>query len=108
MAVEWKAAVVSGLILSFPIHLVETYVFSDWQFIGSLIVLVILDTVTGAWKHWHKGTISSRGFGEFCKKLILYGCVLIVTHTLISFRVRGEVNVLFGWIDTVSTSDFRT
>lgn len=98
---EWKPALIGGALLAAPVHYVEKYLFSDWQFIGSLMVLVVLDTLTGIWKHWTHNTISSKGFGQFCKKLILYGCVLIVTHTLISFRVQGEPNVIFSWIDTI-------
>ena len=100
-AAEWKPAIVGGIALSVPVHYIEKYLFADWQFIGSLIVLVVLDTITGIWKHWTHNTISSKGFGQFCKKLILYGCVLIVTHTLVSFRVKGEPNLVFGWIDTI-------
>lgn len=100
-AAEWKPAIYGGIALSVPVHYIEKYLFADWQFIGSLVVLVVLDTLTGIWKHWTHNTISSRGFGKFCKKLILYGCVLIVTHTLISFRVQGQPNTVFGWIDTI-------
>lgn len=61
---------------------IETYIYSDWNFLASLLVLIALDTITGIAKHWRAGTVSSKGFGNVIGKLLLYGVVLIVVKHL--------------------------
>lgn len=91
------------LYLAVPISLLkvlfEKYVFSDWEFLFFLIVIISIDTFFGLWKYWKLNLLSSKGFGRFFTKCIIYFAVLVLTHLLTSFTVKGVVNPVFGWID---------
>jgi toxin secretion/phage lysis holin len=65
--------------------IIEKYLFSDWDFLVFLFIVIALDTVTGVWKHFKKGTVSSQGFGGVIIKTIIYGMFLILVHALVSF-----------------------
>ena len=84
------------------LRLFEVYLFNDWKFIGFLAVLVAIDTATGVWKHWKKGTVTSIGFGRTITKLVIYAAFLILTHVLASFTVKGEPNVILSWFPEVA------
>lgn len=78
-------------------HLIERYLFNDWQFAAFLSVLVFIDTLTGFWKHFKLETISSKGFARTITKLMVYSMFLIVTHIMSSFTINGMPNVVFQW-----------
>lgn len=86
---------------SFILHLFEKYLFSDWQFLVFLMVLIGIDTATGFWKHWKLNSVSSKGFAAFFQKVIVYAVFLILTHGLKNFTVAGAVNGLFSWVDNL-------
>lgn len=79
----------------------EKYLFSDWQFLIALFVLILLDTILGIWKNLKTKSLSSRGFAGFFEKMGLYASFLIVTHVLITFTINGKPISVFGWIDSV-------
>lgn len=81
--------------------IVEKYIFSDWEFLFFLFVLMFLDTATGIWKHWLKGTVSSQGFGGVIVKTIVYGVFLIVIHVFVSFPKKPLVAELLVWLENV-------
>lgn len=88
--------------LSFPIFkIVEKYFFADWEFLKFLFVLVIGDTVLGFYKHFKHKTLSSKAWGKIINKLISYGSLLIVSHVLGSFTIKGETIHSFGWLHTL-------
>lgn len=82
------------------IYLVERYIFNDWDFLISLMLLFFLDTLVGSVAAMIEGvfkpTIGVRRFGL---KLIGYTltilCIGIMDNTLIS----GRANWLEGVID---------
>ncbi|OUJ68818.1 bacteriophage holin [Hymenobacter crusticola] len=80
-------------------QLIEKYFFSDWDFLGYLLVLILVDTVMGVQRNWKLRTVSSRGFSRIFIKLCLYANMLILTHVMTHFTVRGDPNVLFQWFD---------
>lgn len=88
-------------VLGFLKLVVEKYLFNDWQFLGALFVLIVLDTLLGIWKNLKTKSLSSRGFAGFFEKMALYASFLIVTHVLITFTVEGQSIVVFAWIDNV-------
>lgn len=81
------------------ITLFEKYIFSDWEFLFFLFVLVSLDTATGMWKHWMRGTVSSQGFGGVIVKTAVYGVFLIVLHVFVSFPKKPLITDLFVWLE---------
>lgn len=82
--------------------LVEKYLWSDWEFIKFLAVIVLIDTVTGIIKHYRLKSISSNGFGRFFVKVIVYFLFLVVVHNLTHYTTDGELDGLFGWLDSLA------
>ncbi|WP_273210806.1 phage holin family protein [Runella zeae] len=80
---------------------VEIYLFNDWPFLWSLLVLVHVDTVLGFWKSAKNRTVSSRGFAGYFEKLGSYAAFLILTHVLITFPIEGTPTKIFAWINNV-------
>lgn len=91
--------------LSVPVvKFVETYLFADWEFARFLAIAIAVDTLLGFIKHWKLGTISKDGFFKLCWKLVIYGFLLVLTHIMVYFKVRGEKNGFFDWFDTTAYS----
>lgn len=89
------------ILLSVPIspftELFERYVFGDWEFVKWLVVLVIVDTGLGFIKHWIKHDVSSKAYGMIAKKILVYSCVLILSHVMSNFEVAGSAVDSFVW-----------
>lgn len=69
---------------------IERYIFSDWEFLIFLIVLMCLDTLLGFGYAFWKGQISPSKLGNILVKIVVYGSVLVVGHVIENFRVSGE------------------
>lgn len=90
--------------LSLPISLLSElfgyYVFSDWEFLKFLVVLVILDTVLGFIKHWIEHDISSKAYGMIGRKLIVYSAVLILANVVSHYKIDGNPQTTLQWFGT--------
>lgn len=95
--------ILAGISLSGIMKFVESftnkYIFTDWQFLIWLFILIFLDTFTGAWSAIVKKEFGNEGWFKVVKKIILYGICLIVTHDLTSFTVAGKSMLVFSWLD---------
>lgn len=91
-----RAAVVLTPVLVF----VEKYLFKDWHFLGSLCVLIMVDTVFGVQHHWRAHSISSRAFSRLFTKCSIYLGLLVLTHQMTTYQVAGEPNGVFTWFDS--------
>lgn len=70
----------------------EKYVFSDWSTLVYVLVLLGVDVVLGAFKHWKDKTANSKAFFEkLMEKLILCLCLLVVTHVTYSHQVMNDM-----------------
>jgi phage-related holin len=79
---------------------VETYLFSDWQFLRFLGVLIALDTGLGMAMSWRTRRISSNRFARLFQKSIVYLTLLVLVHVLCHFTVEGQRNQLFDWFSS--------
>lgn len=79
----------------------DTYIFSDWQFVFFLVIIVLVDTILGTYKAYKKKTLESRAYARLFEKILLYGGILIMSHVLISFPISGTATGLFDWVDDV-------
>jgi toxin secretion/phage lysis holin len=70
------------------LHLLNKYVFADWEFVGLLLIIVLCDTATGMWKAWKTGTVSSEGFSKVINKIIAYTFALIAVHVVSFYLTR--------------------
>ncbi len=79
------------------LELFERYVFGDWEFVRWLVVLMCLDTFLGFVKHWYRRDVSSKAWGMIVKKLIVYSCVLVLSHVMSNFAIVGNAVESFIW-----------
>lgn len=63
----------------------ERYVFNDWDFLGFLTSVLVVDTITGVIKHAQKHTLSLNGFMRLFIKMTVVLGALIVTHATAHF-----------------------
>lgn len=75
------------------------YVFSNWEFLPFIVILVVIDTLTGVWKSLKLSDFSSYSFGGFMTKVILYAVYLAVIHNLVSFSSKDSIKSLFSWVE---------
>jgi toxin secretion/phage lysis holin len=79
----------------------DIYIFSDWQFVLFLLTMIIVDTALGTYNAWKKKNLESKAWARFFEKILLYGCVLVMSHVLIKFTIGGAATGLFDWVDDV-------
>jgi toxin secretion/phage lysis holin len=84
------------------LHLIETYLFADWQFLKFLLVLIGLDTFLGMAWAWKKGVVSSRTFSRLLTKLLAYMGFLVLIHVLCHFTIEGVRSSLFAWLSSMA------
>ena len=75
----------ASAVLAKLVFIVEKYVFSDWEFVGFITVLVAVDTATGLLKAIKAKQLSSRGFERVLIKVIVYSFSLVAVHTTTQF-----------------------
>jgi phage-related holin len=80
---------------------VEKYVYSDWEFLKFLFVVVAVDTMLGLAKAIVLKNISSKGFGMVLKKIIIYSSALITTSAMVKFTVAGAPQAAFGFMNNM-------
>jgi phage-related holin len=104
---EIKSLTINKLLVIFSIslplttvlHFVKQYVYSDWEFLIYLFMLIMLDTLCGVILAVKKGKFNSERLSKFFLKLALYCIVLIAVHVIINFKVNGEHPPFLGWFD---------
>ena len=96
---KFKIPFAVAIPLSFISDFVDKYIFNDWQFVISLVIVLAIDTVLGVLISIRNRTFSSQGFGKFFEKVLIYMSVLILTHVLGHYRIDGIENHVFNWFD---------
>lgn len=101
LLVNYQIAAIIGLsgILTTIQTFSQEFIFADWQYLTYLGVIFTVDTVTGFMKAYKRGNVSSKGWGQVIKKMVIYFCVLILAHVLTHFKIGGETSPLFVWVD---------
>lgn len=91
-------------IVSLPLSIVadfSQYLYQDWEFAKWIAVAIVVDTVLSVWKHLiHKDASSELFFSKFCKKIVVYILLLILSNVLSNFTVHGSVVGATQWIGT--------
>lgn len=90
-----------GWVMAPVIGWVEKYVFSDWEYLKFLFVVMMVDTALGVYKAIVKKRISSKGFGMVLRKIIIYTCALITTSALVKFTIEGAPQAAFSFFNNV-------
>jgi toxin secretion/phage lysis holin len=98
--IKFKAPLIAAVVFAPILELFGKYVFSDWEFLIFLTIVVILDTVTGVVKAWKNGNVSSEGFTGVILKVFVYSVFVILIHVMQSFSHKPLVIATFDWIGT--------
>lgn len=93
-------AIIFGAFASPFVWFIEEYIWNDWQFLIPFTILIIIDTISSIIKHWKNHTINSKGFSQLFIKVIVYAMFLMVIHSLTTYKTNGEVDGIFGWLDS--------
>lgn len=81
---------------------IDKYIYSDWEFAGFLVTLVVVDSVLGFYKAWKSKSISSRAFGRVMEKVLLYSCALIAGHVVtVVFSSKPLMAGIFEWFNNL-------
>lgn len=83
------------------IEFLAQYIFSDWHFVFTMVILVSIDLILGLMVASRRGNISSEKFSKTITKVLIYMLLLIATHIVSSFKVNGEINSIFSWLDSL-------
>ena len=97
--------IIPAFILAPAVRFFERYIFDDWQFAATMIVLVGVDTFLGTLYAWKTGSLSSKKMSNLFMKIIVYGMALVTVHGISNHTVNGQPNnilaSLIPWIDAV-------
>lgn len=80
---------------------IEKYVYSDWEFLKFLFVVISVDTILGLLKAFIHKNVSSKGFSMVLRKIIIYTGALITTSALVKFTIEGAPQAAFGFFNNV-------
>lgn len=106
-ALEMKLLTIKKLVILFSITTLFTgviefckvYIYHDVDFLISLFILIVIDTITGVVRSIKQHKFSSFKFGGLFMKLLLYGIVLETINVLIIFKIDGtHPKYILDWI----------
>lgn len=87
-----------GSALSFLVQFINKFIWSDWQFACSLVVLIAIDTLTGTWVAIKNGVFNSKSMSSTVQKVAYYSVTLIVIHTISNITTHGVPNPILAFI----------
>ena len=91
-------------LVSLPLSIIANltqYLYQDWEFAKWIAVAIVIDTILSVWKHLlYKDASSELFFSKFCKKIVIYILLLILSNVLSNFTVHGSVVGATQWIGT--------
>lgn len=82
------------------LYFVEKYIFNDWDFLVSLSILVLLDTIFGSIKAVKEGVFKAgKGLSGFALKVIILACTIAAIGVIDNSTIAGESSWFNGYID---------
>jgi MFS superfamily sulfate permease-like transporter len=91
-----------GLLGAPLVRFFERYIFSEWDFLGFLGVLIIVDTLTGMLKGLKYNTFSSDTFGSLFQKLFIYALCLVTIHAITTYVNQTAEKVHFEILKSIA------
>jgi hypothetical protein len=88
-----------GWILAPIVAFVDKYIYSDWEFFSSVVIVVLINSFFGLIRHYKTGTLNPDKFFTIFYKLLTYLLLLIAFKAIVHFKINGETNTIFGWLD---------
>lgn len=85
------------------ISLFQKYAFSDFEYAKYLLILMLLDLITGITKAMkNKVAVTSYGLKRTCIKVIQYFAFVVTIHVVSHFEISGQSQDLFNWLPRVA------
>lgn len=85
-----------GWMMAPILQFVERFLWSDWEFMGFLVVLIFLDAITSAIIEYKNKKLSSIFFQDLILKAFAYSVVLITIHVISNHTVKGNPNSILA------------
>lgn len=79
-----------SLLGSFGLGLIEKYFFSDWELLGWVTWIMVVQTLSEVYKDFKKRQLSRRSLDETLHKCIIYGFILILYHILKNYYMPAR------------------
>lgn len=103
-ATKYKLPIILAAFLAPMVGIFEKYIFDEWEFLGFIITIVVIDTATGLWKAVILKRANSTDFGGFIIKVVVYGLFLAVIHIIVAFPKSAVAKDIFAWVDDLGYS----
>lgn len=85
------------------LYIFERYIFDDWDFLVSLLLLFLLDTIVGSLAAFIEGVFKpSIGMKRFGLKLMGYTLTIICIGIMDNTLIAGKANWLEGVVDAAA------
>jgi len=92
------------VIWAFTVFFLPTY-----QFIVVILILLIIDLITGIWKSLKQGNpITSKKFGETIKKIVLYNVGIISAYLVQHLIALEAVKLMWFLAVLISVKEFKS
>lgn len=94
------ASIAASAIIEAIRYVVGKYLWNDWQYVGFLVTLIIIDTILGmlASKIGRGEPITSTKMTGMILKVIIYFCYLVAVNVAMNFTVDGAKLNLFEFL----------
>lgn len=82
------------------LYFIEKYIFNDWDFLVSLSLLVVFDTVLGIKIALNQGVFKvKKGLNGFATKVIVLACTIASIGIIDNSKIGGQTSWFEGYID---------
>jgi phage-related holin len=103
MKIKILSLIVPLIIFAPFVRFFEKYIWDDWQFAATMVLLVGIDTALGTLYAYKTKELSSKKMGGLGVKVIVYGLSLATIHNITHHTVHGEPNTVLAsilpWMD---------
>lgn len=98
-AKSYAVSFIWGTCFAIPIMYIREKVFGDFEFAATLAIVVVANALLSVLADWWHKKACARTVIESMLKAVVYLLVLVIAHGAASYKVNGDLNLLFQWVD---------